>query len=126
MAGVRDTLRFIENTITIEMNATNDNPIIFPDLQEYSKAISGGNFHGQPVAFAGDFFEHRALRSREYFRTAHFRLSDKNLNRGLPSFLITNPGLENGLMIASRFCHHRWCRKTNRWRIRQYRFDPIL
>lgn len=100
MAGVRDTLRFIENTITIEMNATNDNPIIFPDLQEYSKAISGGNFHGQPVAFAGDFLSIVLCEVGNISERRIFRLSDKNLNRGLPSFLITNPGLENGLMIA--------------------------
>ncbi len=100
MAGVRDTFRFIENIVRIEMNATNDNPIILPELNEYSKAISGGNFHGQSVAFAADFLSIVLCEIGNISERRIFRLSDKNLNRGLPSFLITNPGLENGLMIA--------------------------
>ncbi len=100
MAGVRDTLAFIEGIINIEMNATNDNPIIFPDLPDYSKALSGGNFHGQSVAFAADFLSIVLCEVGNISERRIFRLSDKNLNGGLPSFLITNPGLENGLMIA--------------------------
>jgi histidine ammonia-lyase len=100
MAGVRDTFRFIENILRVEMNATNDNPIILPELKEYSKAISGGNFHGQSVAFAADFLSIVLCEIGNISERRIFRLSDKNLNRGLPSFLISNPGLENGLMIA--------------------------
>jgi histidine ammonia-lyase len=55
LAGVRDTLRFIENTLLVEMNSTNDNPIIFPDSPAENKAVSAGNFHAQPIAFTADF-----------------------------------------------------------------------
>ncbi len=100
LSGVRDTLNFIENIIKVEMNSTNDNPIIIPELKGYSKALSGGNFHGQPVAFAADFLGIVLCEVGNISERRVFRLSDKNHNGGLPSFLITNPGLENGLMIA--------------------------
>lgn len=100
LAGVRDTLRFIENTIMVEMNSTNDNPIIFPDSPAENKAISAGNFHAQPIAFAGDFLSIVLCEVGSISERRIFRMSDKNLNGGLPSFLISNPGLESGLMIA--------------------------
>ena len=49
--AVRDALKYIRNTIEIEMNSATDNPLIFPDED---KVISGGNFHGEPIAFAMD------------------------------------------------------------------------
>jgi len=100
LSGVRDTLNFIKNIIKVEMNSTNDNPIIIPELKGYSKALSGGNFHGQPVAFAADFLSIVLCEVGSISERRIFRLSDKHHNGGLPSFLITNPGLENGLMIA--------------------------
>lgn len=100
LAGVRDTLNFIEQTLNVEMNSTNDNPIIIPELTQANKAISGGNFHAQPVAFAADFLSIVLCEVGSIAERRIFRLSDKNLNGGLPSFLISNPGLESGLMIA--------------------------
>jgi len=100
LSGVRDTLNFIKKIVQVEMNSTNDNPIIIPELKGYSKALSGGNFHGQPVAFAADFLSIVLCEVGSISERRIFRLSDKHHNGGLPSFLISNPGLENGLMIA--------------------------
>ncbi len=100
LAGVRDTLRHIRQVLELEMNATNDNPIIFPDLPGENKAISGGNFHAQPVAFAADFLSIVLCEVGSIAERRIFRLSDKHLNSGLPSFLIANSGLESGLMLA--------------------------
>jgi histidine ammonia-lyase len=100
MAGVRSTLEFVEKVVSTEINATTDNPIIFPDLNEENKAISGGNFHAQPIAFAADFLSIVLCEMASISERRIFRLSDKTLNCGLPSFLIENSGLESGLMLA--------------------------
>lgn len=100
LAGVRDTLRFIENTLAVEMNAVTDNPLIFPGAPSVNKAVSGGNFHAQPIAFAGDFLSIVLCEVGSIAERRIFRLSDKHLNAGLPSFLVANSGLESGLMIA--------------------------
>lgn len=100
LAGVRDTLRFIENTLAVEMNAVTDNPLIFPGAPSVNKAVSGGNFHAQPTAFAGDFLSIVLCEVGSIAERRIFRLSDKHLNAGLPSFLAANSGLESGLMIA--------------------------
>ncbi|MCK6622647.1 MAG: histidine ammonia-lyase [Calditrichaceae bacterium] len=100
LAGVRDTLRFIENTLAVEMNAVTDNPLIFPGAPSVNKAVSGGNFHAQPIAFAGDFLSIVLCEVGSIAERRIFRLSDKHLNAGLPSFLAANSGLESGLMIA--------------------------
>ncbi len=100
MAGIRDTLAHIENVLVREMNSTNDNPIIIPEFDAVNKAISGGNFHAQPVAFAADFLSIVLCEIGNISERRIFRMSDKNLNGGLPSFLISDPGLESGLMIA--------------------------
>ncbi len=100
LAGVRDTLRYIEGVLNVEMNATTDNPIIIPDVELENKALSGGNFHAQPIAFAADFLSIVLCEVGNISERRIFRLSDKHLNNGLPSFLIHDPGLHNGLMIA--------------------------
>ncbi|RMF59943.1 MAG: histidine ammonia-lyase [Calditrichaeota bacterium] len=100
LAGVRDTLHYIETVLEVEMNATTDNPIIFPELPDANKAFSGGNFHAQPIAFAADFLSIVLCEVGNISERRIFRLSDHHLNNGLPSFLIHNPGLHNGLMIA--------------------------
>ena len=100
MAGVRDTLDFIRRVLEVELNATTDNPIIVPDLKEENRALSGGNFHAQPIAFAADFLATVLCEVGNIAERRIFRLSDRHLNQGLPSFLCKNGGLENGLMIA--------------------------
>jgi histidine ammonia-lyase len=100
MAGVRDALDYILKILTIEMNSTNDNPIIFPDSENINKAISGGNFHAQPIAFAADLLTIVLCEVGSISERRIFKMSDKNQNYGLPSFLIENSGLESGLMLA--------------------------
>ena len=90
-----DTLRYVESVMETEINATTDNPNIFPDED---LILSGGNFHGQPLALALDFL---AIALAEFGniseRRTYLLLSGAN---GRPMFLAENPGVESGLMIA--------------------------
>ena len=89
----RDALRHLDKILKRELNAVTDNPIIFPDGQ----ALSGGNFHAQPLALALDYV---ALAAHELGnitdRRCYLLLQGKN---GLPPYLIANPGLNTGFMI---------------------------
>lgn len=91
----RDGVDYVHEKIQIEINSVTDNPLIFPAEGE---AISGGNFHGQPVALAMDFFgiAMAEIGSISERRTA--RLVDAKLS-GLPPFLIANSGINSGFMI---------------------------
>ncbi len=96
MGAVLDLLRFVAVTLGTEANGVTDNPLIFPDTQE---ALSGGNFHAEPVAFAADII---ALALCEIGSIAERRLAmliDPALS-GLPAFLTPRPGLNSGFMIA--------------------------
>ncbi len=94
--AVRDALRELERVLAVEINAATDNPLVFPS----GEVISGGNFHGEPVALALDLaaIALAELAGISERRTA--RLVDAHLSGGLPAFLSDNPGLESGLMIA--------------------------
>jgi histidine ammonia-lyase len=93
--AVRDALDQLERVLQVEMNAVTDNPLVFPD----GLVISGGNFHGEPLALAIDYAKAAVteLASISERRTA--RLLDAHLS-GLPAFLTDEPGLRSGLMIA--------------------------
>lgn len=89
-----DVIRQVEDTITREINSVTDNPNVFPDED---MIISGGNFHGQPLALALDFLcvglaELGSISERRTYKM----LSG---TRGLPAFLVKNSGLNSGLMI---------------------------
>jgi len=90
----KDAIVYIERTLINEINAVTDNPLIFPDED---KIISGGNFHGQPLALALDML---AIAMSEIANISERRtyqlISGK---RNLPPFLVNNPGLNSGLMI---------------------------
>jgi histidine ammonia-lyase len=95
MGAVLDLLRQAAATLATEANCVSDNPLIFADTDE---ALSGGNFHAEPVAFAADMIalaicEIGSLSER---RTA--MLVDPALS-GLPAFLTPKPGLNSGFMI---------------------------
>ena len=95
MGAVLDLLRQAATTLTIEANGVSDNPLIFPDTDE---ALSGGNFHAEPVAFAADMI---ALAICEIGSIAERRIAmlvDPALS-GLPAFLTPRPGLNSGFMI---------------------------
>jgi histidine ammonia-lyase len=76
------------------MNSVTDNPLIFVDEDEI---ISGGNFHGQPLALALDFLKIAMAELGNISERRTFQLVSGN--RGLPAFLIDNPGLNSGFMI---------------------------
>ncbi|MDO5562456.1 MAG: histidine ammonia-lyase [Synergistaceae bacterium] len=92
----RDALNYVREKIEIEINSVTDNPIIF---REDGEAISGGNFHGQPLAMAMDFFgiavaEYASIAERRIARTVDPRFSD------LPPFLVNESGTNSGFMIT--------------------------
>jgi histidine ammonia-lyase len=95
MGAVLDLLRQAATTLAIEANSVSDNPLIFPDTDE---ALSGGNFHAEPVAFAADMI---ALAICEIGSISERRIAmlvDPALS-GLPAFLTPKPGLNSGFMI---------------------------
>lgn len=97
MGAALDILRQVAVTLTREANGVTDNPLIFTDGAE-PEAISGGNFHAEPVAFAADIV---ALALCEIGSLAERRISllvDPSLSR-LPAFLTPRPGLNSGFMI---------------------------
>jgi histidine ammonia-lyase len=96
MGAALGVLRQAAHTLAIEANGVTDNPLIFAGDDE---ALSGGNFHAEPVAFAADMI---ALAICEIGSLAERRvamLTDPALS-GLPAFLTPRPGLNSGLMIA--------------------------
>jgi len=91
----RDTLAYVLKTIETEMNSATENPLVF----ENGQVLSGGNFHGQPVAMAMDFL---AIALSEFANISERRIErmvNPNLS-GLPSFLIKEGGLNSGFMIV--------------------------
>ena len=95
MGATLDLLRQAGTTLRIEANGVSDNPLIFADTDE---ALSGGNFHAEPVAFAADMI---ALALCEIGSIAERRIAmlvDPALS-GLPAFLTPRPGLNSGFMI---------------------------
>ena len=96
MGAVMDLVANAGRTLLIEANAVTDNPLLFPDD---GAIVSGGNFHAEPVAFAADTL---ALAIAEIGALAERRIAlliDANLS-GLPAFLVREPGLNSGFMIA--------------------------
>lgn len=90
----KDTIDFVLNTFLVEINSVTDNPIIFP---EEDKIVSGGNFHGEPLAFGLDFL---AIGMSELANISERRTYQLlSGQRDLPLFLVKNSGLNSGLMI---------------------------
>lgn len=92
-----DTLDFVEGVLCNELNAVTDNPLLFPDDGD---VLSGGNFHGEPVALAMDYLGIALAELASISERRTNRLLDPKLNRGLPAFLTQDAGLNSGLMIA--------------------------
>lgn len=89
------TLNYVKEKLEIEMNAATDNPLIFNNGE---KVISGGNFHGQPIALAMDFFKIAIAELASISERRIERLVNPQLN-DLPAFLSPDPGLQSGAMI---------------------------
>ncbi|EGQ26453.1 histidine ammonia-lyase [Sporosarcina newyorkensis 2681] len=88
-------LQYVEDRLSVEMNSATDNPIIL----ENGEIISGGHFHGQPIALAMDFMKVGAAELANISERRIERLVNPQLS-GLSPFLATDPGLECGLMVA--------------------------
>lgn len=118
LGAVRKTISSAQGTLVTEANSATDNPLIFPPRMDdatpesdddyiqsltvsecRAAVVSGGNFHGQPIAFALDHLTMALaeLGNISERRTAH--LVDGSMSNGLPSLLIWKSGLNNGLMI---------------------------
>jgi len=95
--AIRANLAYVRSILEIEINSATDNPLIFP---EKDKVISGGNFHGEPVAIAADSFGIAVAELANLSERRMERLLNPALSRGLKPFLANNPGLDSGFMIA--------------------------
>lgn len=96
MGAALDVFHTAAETLTVEANAVSDNPLVFADSGE---VLSGGNFHAQPVAFAADMI---AMALSEVGALSERRIAllvDANMST-LPAFLVAEPGLNSGFMIA--------------------------
>jgi histidine ammonia-lyase len=94
--AAREALRWIGDVLAIEMNAATDNPMVFAESDEI---VSGGNFHGAPVALAADLL----VLALAQLATISERRSERLVNpalSGLPAFLTRRGGLESGYMLA--------------------------
>jgi histidine ammonia-lyase len=96
MGSVADAIEFAEHTLIVELNASTDNPLVF----ENGDVISGGNFHGQPVAQALDILALTLTTLQAIAERRVERLVNPDLSQGLPAFLTRDPGLCSGYMMV--------------------------
>jgi histidine ammonia-lyase len=96
MGAVADAIAFAEQTAAVELNASTDNPLVF----ENGEVISGGNFHGQPVAQALDILALTLTTLQAIAERRVERLVNPDLSQGLPAFLTSDPGLCSGFMMV--------------------------
>jgi len=87
-----DSLNHIKKVVEVEINSATDNPLVFDDI------ISGGNFHGEPIAIAMDLLGIVMTKISSFSERRIARMLDSNLS-GLPPFLAKNAGLNSGMMI---------------------------
>jgi histidine ammonia-lyase len=96
LGAVADAIRFADETVAVELNASTDNPLVF----ENGDVISGGNFHGQPVAQALDLLAMTLTTLQAIAERRVERLVNPDLSQGLPAFLTSDPGLCSGFMMV--------------------------
>jgi histidine ammonia-lyase len=96
LGAVADAIAFAEGVAQVELNASTDNPMVFPD----GDVLSGGNFHGQPVAQALDFLAIALTTLQALAERRVERLVNPDLSQGLPAFLTVDPGLSSGYMMV--------------------------
>ncbi len=93
----KDTIAYVKQVIVREMNSVTDNPLVFPESGE---VLSGGNFHGQPVALVMDFLAIAISELANISQLRTERLTNPALSMGLPAFLVEKSGLNDGYMMA--------------------------
>lgn len=99
--AARDAVAYAKWVIDIELNAVNDNPLIFVDNEGTIDVVSAGNFHGEPIAIAMDYAKIAITDLGNMSERRIARLVDADSNGGvLPMFLTREGGLESGMMIA--------------------------
>jgi len=94
--ATRDALAYAGEVLRIEMNSVSDNPIVLPN----GDVVSGGNFHGQPVAVALDTVALALVSLGSISERRLYRLLDEHLSNGLPPFLVHGSGLNSGFMLV--------------------------
>jgi histidine ammonia-lyase len=94
--AAREALAWVRHVVTVEMNAATDNPMVFAEAAEI---VSGGNFHGAPVALAADLLAMAVTQLATISERRSERLVNPALS-GLPAFLTRHGGLQSGLMLA--------------------------
>ena len=92
--AVKDAVRYVSGVVEVEINSVTDNPTVFPDED---KIVSGGNFHGEPLAISLDFLAIALSELGSISERRTYRLISGE--RDLPEFLVANPGLNSGFMI---------------------------
>jgi histidine ammonia-lyase len=95
LGAVGEAIAFADRLVTTELNAATDNPLVFAD-----RIISGGNFHGQPIALALDVLAIALTTLANLAERRLERIVNPDLSSGLPAFLARDPGLESGFMTA--------------------------
>ena len=93
----KDAIKYVQKVIETEINAVTDNPLVFSDTGE---VLSGGNFHGQPVALVMDFLAIALAELANISQLRTERLTNPALSMGLPAFLVEKSGLNDGFMVA--------------------------
>jgi histidine ammonia-lyase len=88
-------MAYARQTFEVELNSATDNPLVFGD-----DILSGGNFHGAPLALASDYLAIALCQLAGISERRTERLLNPALNHGLPPFLASNAGLESGMMMA--------------------------
>jgi len=94
--AVMDTLHYVRNVLATEINSATDNPLVFADEGE---VISGGNFHGEPLAFAMDYLGIALSEIANISERTIDRLVNPHVS-GLPPFLVRKSGLHSGFMVS--------------------------
>lgn len=93
----KDCIKYVKEKVEIELNSATDNPLIFVDEEE---VISGGNFHGQPMALSFDFLGIGLAEIANISERRLERLVNPALSNGLPAFLVERGGVNSGFMIV--------------------------
>ena len=95
--AIRDAIEYVKEKVSIELNAVTDNPLVFLDDEN---VISGGNFHGEPMALAFDFLGIACSEIADISERRTERMVNAALSNGLTPFLTTEGGVNSGYMIV--------------------------
>jgi histidine ammonia-lyase len=102
--AVRDALEHVRGVLNIESGSATDNPLVFPEptseSPNHGAVLSGGNFHGAPLAYAFDYAAIVMTNLASITERRIDRLLNMDINEGLPAFLSPDPGLSSGFLIA--------------------------